>query len=195
MYWRIPGSALGAAIAVMVMASMAFAHAAYERSNPSKGQVLTMPPAVVEIFTSQDLRRAAGTYEITVADERGARVDNGDTRIDDSNRRRFQVTLKPDLPPGRYVVRFKTLSDEDGEEDEGAFAFYVGTQPTDAQRAQDGQLRLTKDEVPQTPLVQEGPQAGISTIVAGAIAAAAIAILGVAAWLLLLRRPARPGGP
>jgi hypothetical protein len=50
------------------------------------------------------------------------------------------VPLQPDLAPGRYVVRWKNISDSDGDAGEGAFAFYVGAQPTAADLAADAEL-------------------------------------------------------
>ena len=46
------------------------------------------------------------------------------------------TTLPPGLATGRYIVRWKSFSDEDGERDEGAFCFYVGVEPTAAQAAE-----------------------------------------------------------
>jgi hypothetical protein len=191
MYWRFVCCAVVVGLASLAAASAAFAHASYERSNPSPGAVVPVAPTVVEIFTAQDLRRSGAASEITVEDERGVRVDNGDTRIDDTNRRHFMVTLKPDLPPGRYVVRFRTLSDEDGEADSGAFAFYVGTQPTEAQRAQDAQLRLTESEAPKTPLAPQGGGSSRTAVLVGAVAVVALVALGLVGWLALRRRPAQ----
>jgi hypothetical protein len=38
------------------------------------------------------------------------------------------------LPAGLYIVRWTTLSFEDGDDDEGAFCFYIQSQPTAAQQ-------------------------------------------------------------
>lgn len=176
-------------LAVLLAVSATFAHARYERSDPAPGQVLGTSPTIVEIFTTQELRRQAGANVITVEDEQGNRVDNGDTRIDDNNRRRFFVTLRPDLPPGRYIVRFQTLSDEDGESDRGAFAFYVRVQPTEAQRAQDAQLHLGESEAVDSrrPLV-EG-QNDRTLLFAGVLGAVALlGVIGVGGWVWLRGR-------
>src|SRR5688500_6332031 len=93
-------------VGALVIPATVFAHAAFDRSSPSPGQVLSSAPATVEIFTSQDMRRQGGSNVITVEDERGTRVDSGDARIDDANRRRMTAGLRPNLPNGRYVVRF-----------------------------------------------------------------------------------------
>jgi methionine-rich copper-binding protein CopC len=146
--------------------------------------VLNSSPAQVEIFTSQEMRRQGTANSITVEDERGNRVNDGDASIDDANRRRISVALRPNLPNGRYVVRFQTLSDEDGESDSGAFAFYVGTQPSDAQKAQDAQLRLTESEV-----AAPGEGVGSAIPVIGALVAVlAVIVLAGSGWILLRSR-------
>lgn len=179
-------------LALLVVSAGIQAHARYERSNPAPGQVLSTPPTIVEIFTTQELRRQGNANVITVEDERGNRVDNGDTRIDDTNRRRFFVTLRPNLPPGRYIVRFQTLSDEDGEADRGAFAFYIGVQPTDAQRAQDAQLHLSEEDASTThrSLNEEGSNRALY-VVGAVVVIAVIAVLGFGGWALLRSRPGK----
>jgi len=133
--------ALGLAVCLwFAAADRALAHAHYSHSQPSIGQVLTTAPASVDIFTDSDMRKLAGANVISVAGPDGSQVDDGNTVVDDANRQHFSVGLKSSLPPGRYVVSFKTLSDADGDIDGGKFAFYVGAGPTDAQKAQDASL-------------------------------------------------------
>jgi methionine-rich copper-binding protein CopC len=177
---------LGALLGVLVLTSVAFAHAAYERSTPTPGQVLTTPPTRVEIFTKQDMRRQAGANVLTVADERGTRVDTNDVAIEDANRRHMTVGLRPGLPAGRYVVSFQTLSDEDGETDKGSFAFYVGSQPTDAQKAQDAQLQLTTASADG-----DAGSSSLPLIIAAIVVVVLIAAIGIGGWLVFRnRRPA-----
>src|SRR5579864_8501234 len=97
------------------------------------------------------MRKISGANVITVTGPDGSQVDDGNTVIDDSNRLHFSVGLKPNLPAGRYLVSFKTLSDQDGEMDHGSYAFYVGVQPTAAQLAQDKTLTLTSQAADVTP--------------------------------------------
>lgn len=121
-------------------AAVALAHAHYDHSQPSIGQVLATAPARVDIYTDSDMRKLAGANVISVAGADGSRVDDGNTVLDDADRRHFSVGLNPNLPPGRYVVSFKTLSDVDGDIDSGRFAFYVGAGPTTQQKALDASL-------------------------------------------------------
>lgn len=157
-------------------------HARYDHSAPSPGQVLNASPAEVEIFVAENMRKIAGANQISVAGPDGSQVDDGNSVVDDSNRQHLSVGLKPDLPSGRYVVSFKTLSDADGDADHGQFAFYVGTQPTPAQKAQDAKLALTAD----TEKSSTGPST--SLIIGAVIAAVVVLVLLGGGWTMLRRQ-------
>jgi methionine-rich copper-binding protein CopC len=178
-----------AALLGLISVSAALAHARYDHSSPGIGQVLQTAPTAVNIYTAQDMRKTAGANEITVTGPDGTRVDDGNTIVDDANRRHFSVGLSANLPNGRYVVSFKTLSDEDGEMDHGSFAFYVGTQPTPAQLAQDKTLSITSQAEDVTP--SSSSHTGLIVI----IIIAAVVVLALAATGLIIarRRRARPG--
>jgi methionine-rich copper-binding protein CopC len=131
-----------------VAAGVALAHAHYDHSTPSIGQVLAASPQRVDIYTDSEMRKTAGGNDIAVTTAEGSRVDDGNTVVDDANRQRFSVGLRPNLADGRYVVSFKTLSDVDGDTDSGKFSFYIGTGPTDAQKQLDATLNGQPASVP-----------------------------------------------
>jgi methionine-rich copper-binding protein CopC len=166
-------------------AGHARAHAHYSRSQPSIGQVLAAAPGQVEIFTDSDMRKLAGANVISVTGPDGSQVDDGNTIVDDANRQHFSVGLRPNLPSGRYVVTFKTLSDADGDTDGGKFAFYVGPGPTDAQKAQDAGLNGPPVTVTAaTPAPANSRRSALPL----AIVAALFVVLAVAAGGLALRK-------
>ena len=70
--------------------------------------------------------------------------------------------MEPELPPGRYVVRWMTLSDIDGDSDEGAFCFYVAVEPSADQRAQCVEISGEEAESP-SPLATEVSPAATAT--------------------------------
>ena len=117
---------LAALVVAVMIVSPAFGHAAPERFNPSPGAVLESAPVRVDGFYTQDIRREQGASFIHVFDEHGQRVDAGDVVINDDDRRHMYVGLEPDLPEGRYLVAWQTLSDEDDELDGSCFLFFVG---------------------------------------------------------------------
>ncbi len=129
-----------AAAAALLAASSVFAHARYKSSTPGTGEVLTTSPARVDIAFSQEIQKISGSYGIEVTRDRGAAVTNGPAVVDGSDRTKLSVPLQPDLAPGRYVVNWTNTSDADGDPIEGAFSFYVNTQPNTVDLANDAQL-------------------------------------------------------
>lgn len=140
---------IAAVVLVSIVAGMALwtrppaaeAHGGVEQSSPAAGAVLQAPPSSVSITFSNDVQKIAGTYAIEVNDAGGASVIAAPATIADDNRSLMQVNLQPSLPNGRYVVRYKNVSDTDGDPFEGGFAFYIGVQPTPQQLAEDALLQ------------------------------------------------------
>ena len=127
---RIAVAIAVAAVSLVLAAATASAHARYKESTPGKGQVLQTAPAAVSITYTNDIQKISGTYDVTVSDADGASVTSGPTVLDETNRSRVSVPLRPALAPGRYEVHWSNISDEDGDPALGAFSFYVGAQPT-----------------------------------------------------------------
>ncbi len=130
-----------ALVAVLLTASDALGHARLKESTPEVGEVLQASPTEVSITFTNDIQKISGTYGIEVASEAGVSVATGPAVLDDADRSLLTVQLQPDLPPGRYVVQFKEVSDADGDPFEGGFAFYVGVEPTAEQLAADAELQ------------------------------------------------------
>jgi methionine-rich copper-binding protein CopC len=182
-------------VALLAGAATAQAHAHYAHSEPSISQVLQAAPARVDIYTDSDMRKLAGANVITVTGSDGSRVDDGNTIVDDANRQHFSVGLQPNLPNGRYVVSFQTLSDVDGDTDHGKFAFYVGAGPTAAQQQLDAQLNgpIPSNLLPSAssaPSGSSGPQIPLAVPLTGAVALALV--LATGAGVVLRRRHANP---
>jgi methionine-rich copper-binding protein CopC len=176
---RIVAVAALAIVALAVPPTSVFAHARYDHSTPASEQVVATSPPAVDIYTAQDMRKTTGADVIAVMGLDGKHVDTGNTVVDDSNRRHFSIGLQPNLPPGRYLVSFKTLSDEDGEADQGQFAFYVQTPPTADQKAEDAKLQITTDTGTDS---QPTSHTGLYIAIGGAIAAVIVIAAGGFAW-------------
>jgi methionine-rich copper-binding protein CopC len=101
------------------------AHAGYDRSIPAADAVIAEAPERLQVWFTQELFRRQGENRLEVYAPGGERVDLDDAAIDDDNRRLMAVSLPADLPPGRYTVRWRTLSSEDGHEGRGEFVFTV----------------------------------------------------------------------
>ncbi len=160
---------LAVAAAAFLESAAVFAHADYERSEPGRNEVLPAPPDQVDVWFTQDVRKREGFYFLRVFDEQGAQVSEGDGSIDDDDRAHIITELPTILTTGRYVVEWMTTSDLDGDDDEGAFCFYVAVGPTAEQEAE---CALFDDDVPatQTPPGAQPtvPAAGASPTVAAA---------------------------
>jgi len=143
----------------LLTVSGAVAHARLKESTPAKGEVLSASPAQVSITFTQDVQKVSGTYGIDVTDEAGTDVTTGAAVIDDADRTLMTVGLQPNLPPGRYVVRYRNVSDADGDPWTAGFAFYVGVEPTAEQLAADAQLE-PEEETPQATEPASTPEPG-----------------------------------
>jgi methionine-rich copper-binding protein CopC len=173
----------------------ASAHAGYESSTPADGETLADSPPEVEVIFSQEMARSGGLPSLVVVNDSGDQVDLG-AELDDADRTRMVAPLAPSLPEGRYTVIWHTLSDEDGEEANGAFHFFVGQPP-----AQDtpgpattvpgkGTPQVSATAAPTAPPSAEDngdDGAPIWLLVAGILAALAI---GIGAGILVARRSA-----
>jgi len=138
-------AAAGAVVTLALGVSLAGATAAarFDYASPGPEQVVNVSPDRVNIwtvrFTSTD---PLGTQAI-VFDKNQGHADTGDTVVDPADHHHFWVALKPNLPPGRYVVAFKTEGEADLDHDGGNYAFYIQTTPTKADLAADSSLSLT----------------------------------------------------
>jgi methionine-rich copper-binding protein CopC len=114
-----------------------FAHAEYESSTPAKDEVVQTSPARIDVFFAQEVVKQEGQYYVRVFNDQDEQVSSpADGTVDDDDRTLIFADLQADLPEGRYIVQWKTLSFEDGDDDEGAFCFYVAVEPTAAQQAE-----------------------------------------------------------
>jgi copper resistance protein C len=101
----------------------AAAHSLPERFEPRRGATLPSAPAEVRIVFGGDIEPAFSTIEVT--DAAGRRVDKGDARVDERNRRVVRVGLRA-LGPGVYRVTWQILA-IDGHRNDGAYVFTVRT--------------------------------------------------------------------
>ncbi len=137
--------ALACATAFAVQARTVEAHANLARSEPAANSVLDAPPDRVTIWFTEPLE--ARFSEVEVLNSIGARVDNGDSVVDDNDLTVMSVGLPP-LPDGTYTVAWRNLSTVDGHTLRGAFAFSVGEplSATEVVAAQEPALFQTPSE-------------------------------------------------
>lgn len=162
-------------------ASPANAHGRYEDSVPAQDEVVPQSPETVDVYFSQELRRSGGLPDVFIVNEAGDTVTT-DSQLDDEDRKHVVVTLPPALPNGRYTVIWHTLSDQDGEEAQGAFHFYVGEGPSDGGETAAPTATPDPDDATPTPQATEPPSrdddsSGVPVwgLIVGIIAAAVVA--------------------
>ena len=106
---------------LLVVPAAALAHAFLERAEPRAGSTLRAAPAEVRLWFTGRLEPAFSA--VRVVNERGERVDLGDTRVDPANLALMRASLGA-LPPGTYRVIWRVLA-LDGHVSEGDFTFRI----------------------------------------------------------------------
>ena len=112
-------------VVALVVVQGVGAHAAPAKIAPGDGAVLVSSPARVTIEMSQELARQAGSNDIDVFSSTGAEITTESAVIDSKDRRIISVGLPSPLAPGKYAVKWKSLSSEDGDPAEGELSFTV----------------------------------------------------------------------
>lgn len=183
------------ALLPLLVASSAFAHAEPIRANPGDGAVLTSPPGEIVLEMSQDMARQAGGNDIDVFDAAGNEVTTVAAAIDNGNRRVLRVTMPATLEPGVYTVRWKTLSDEDGDDDSGELSFEYDPDGTPSE----GLVELREDvatpgptSAPPSslqPVAFGSEDRGMSWVLVAAVGAGAFVLGAGVSYVLIQKRP------
>lgn len=170
------GAAVAAAALFAATATRVFAAAVYDHSNPAPGAVLSGSPGRIDIWTHRPTVADETLTQIAVTDENYNHYEIPPTVVDPADHRHFWVLVKQEMPPGRYLVWFKTQGERDFDRDGGLFAIYVGVQPTQANLAADKHLVLTT--------VDNGAEGAITGIERGVIEGGipAFIMAGAALW-------------
>ena len=112
---------LALTLLVALIAGVAFAHSFLERAEPRPGSTVKAAPTEVRLRFTERLEPAFSTVQVT--DEKGRRVDRGETQTEPGSPRQLRVPLEP-IGAGRYAVRWRVLS-VDSHVVEGDFSFRV----------------------------------------------------------------------
>ena len=108
-------------LAMLVLASPAFAHAFLERASPPVGSEVAASPPELSITFTEGVEPLFSTIE--VHDANGAAVSTGKPHVAPGNDRRLIMEL-PKLPPGTYTVIWHVTS-VDTHKTEGSYQFTV----------------------------------------------------------------------
>ena len=120
---------------MLVMVGMASAHTSYPahakvyKAIPAIGSTVSQAPTTVTVFTLENINPNPSKSNLFVYSPAGDLISQGNAKVSLTNPREMSITIKPDLAnlKGVYVVRWITVSAEDGDPDQGAFVFTVNT--------------------------------------------------------------------
>lgn len=106
--WRV---VVGTVVLASLITGVVSAHANLKSSDPAFDAVLTKAPTQVVIVFTQET--SPPKSDGSVVDAGGATVSTGFV-VDPNDRTRMTITLKPNLPNGKYTAKFHTLTESDG---------------------------------------------------------------------------------
>src|SRR6266581_3381117 len=103
------------------------AHAKVNKAIPAIGSTVSQAPTSVTVFTLENINPTPSKSNLFVYSPAGDLISQGNAKVSLTNPREMSITIKPDPAKlhGIYVVRWITVSAEDGDPDQGAFVFTV----------------------------------------------------------------------
>ena len=103
------------------------AHAKVYKAIPAIGSTISQAPTAVTVFTLENINPDPTKSNLFVYSPAGDLISQGNAKVSLTNPREMSITIKPDKAHlnGVYVVRWITVSAEDGVPDQGAFVFTV----------------------------------------------------------------------
>jgi methionine-rich copper-binding protein CopC len=166
----------------------ASAAAPFDHATPGPEAVVAAAPGQIDIYTKDPASPNPTDTQAIVVGPDGQAANAGEATVDPADHRHIEVTLFSGLSQGRYIVEFKTRGEFDLERDGGQYAFYLGVQPTAAQRRADKGLSLTT--IGGEDVSISGYQRGL---IEGVIPA--FIIIPAGAYYLRRRKKGDQGGP
>ena len=112
---------LFAFLLLVLLPSLAFAHAYLVKSVPAGRATLFSSPGRIQLWFNERLEPKYSSA--SVYDPDGKRVDVENAQVSADDPKQLSVALKQ-LPPGRYTVKFRVLS-VDGHVVEQSFPFTI----------------------------------------------------------------------
>jgi methionine-rich copper-binding protein CopC len=113
-------------LACFGIASAQALHAKVVDSDPKMGSTVAQAPSTVTVTTAENMKPGASSSNLFVYGPSGELISQGDAKVDLHNPKQMSVAIKS-TDKVVYVVQWKTVSADDGDPDQGAFTFTVGT--------------------------------------------------------------------
>jgi copper resistance protein C len=103
------------------------AHAKVDKAIPAIGSTIAQAPISVTVFTLENIDPNPAKSNLFVYSPAGDLISQGNAQVALQNPREMSIKITPDSKNlnGTYIVRWITVSAEDGDPDQGAFVFTV----------------------------------------------------------------------
>lgn len=119
-------ASLSLGLLLFVGIGTASAHAKVIDSTPKMGSTISQVPTTIMVKTAENMKPGAQFSNLFVYGPNGDLVSQGDATIPLNNPMQMSVGIKSQAT-GVYIVRWITVSADDGDPDQGAFTFTVGS--------------------------------------------------------------------
>ncbi|SRR5579884_2067683 len=120
---------LSIGLMLLVAAGTASAHAKVLSATPGIGSVIATVPTKVSVTTAENMNPDPKKSNLFVYGPAGDLISQGNATIPLNNPKEMSIPIKAS-GNGVYVVRWITVSSDDGDPDEGAFVFTVNPNAT-----------------------------------------------------------------
>jgi LPXTG-motif cell wall-anchored protein len=172
---RAAAAALVALVALALLPGVVAAHSELVTSDPADGTTLATPPTVITGEFSEEVDSARSSMELRAAD--GSTIATGGVPADGPATRMTLGGL-PALAPGRYDVRWTTVTADDAGVERGTFTFTV------AEAAATSSVPPAATPVPSaTPAPEPAPATGTADLLLPILVLGAVLVAGVVVFL------------
>src|SRR6266568_3034306 len=117
-------SMFGVLLALTVFVGNASAHAKVIDSNPKMGSTITTAPTTITVTAAENMNPDPKLSNLFVYGPTGELISQGNAKVSLNNPKEMSIGITAG-GNGVYVVRWITVSAEDGDPDQGAFIFTV----------------------------------------------------------------------
>jgi hypothetical protein len=180
-------AALAALLLVALVPATAAAHSELVTSDPAAGSTLAAPPVEIIGDFSESIDPARSTMELRGPD--GAPIAKGGVPAGGPDTR-MAITGLPALAPGRYEVRWTTVTADDNGVERGTFTFTVAEASSSAATVAPTPGPTSAAIVSPTPAPTAAPAGGAPSggDLLIPLAVLVVVLAGGAIWLLRRRR-------
>lgn len=157
-------------------------HAKVISSDPGINSVIKQAPTKITVTTAENMKPGATNSNLEVYGPDDALISQGNATVGLNDPTKMSVTIKPEKD-GIYIVRWYTVSADDGDAAQGAFAFTVGAAASTTSSAAPTVSAQSTAATPQTTSTTSTSNASGTPLWVPIVAALVALIVGLAAGL------------